>query len=119
MVAIASCGIALTMVRWCSVNSPQHALLFSLGPLCGIYLHRLRGGNGIGGGTIGGIASGFVFDTGAYFERTFCGGPSVRMNYAGLLAVVTLLDGLAGLFLGVVCCLGDRASVTVSARKAL
>ena len=38
MVAIALSGIALAMVRWCSVNTANHAVLFSLGPLCGVYL---------------------------------------------------------------------------------
>ncbi len=56
MIAIASYGIALTVIRWCGVRSPQRALRFSLGPLCGVYLHRHRGGNGIVGGAIGGIA---------------------------------------------------------------
>ena len=66
MIAIASYGIALTVIRWLSVRSPHHVLLFSLGPLCGVGLHRLRGGNGIVGGAVGGIAAGFVFVAGHF-----------------------------------------------------
>lgn len=117
MIAIASYGIALTIIRWCSVWSPQHVLLFSLGPLCGVYFHRLVGGNGIVGGAVGGIAAGLVFVVGDYFSRVLSGGSAAGMNYGGLLLILALLEGLGGAFLGIVCWLGDRAFVALSARK--
>jgi hypothetical protein len=117
MIAIASYGIALTVIRWCGVRSPQHAMLFSLGPLCGVYLHKHRGGNGIVGGAIGGIAVAFVFVVGDYFGRVLSGGSVAGMNYGGLLSVLALLECFGGAFLGVVCRLGDRAFVALSVRK--
>ena len=39
------------------------------------------------------------------------------MNYGGLLLILALLEGLGGAFLGIVCWLGDRAFVALSARK--
>ena len=117
MVAIALCGIALTMVRWSSVNSPHHALLFSLGPLCGVYLHRLRGGNGIVGGAVGGIAAGLAFVVGDYFSRVLSGGSSAEMNYVRLLLILAVLEWLGGAFLGIACRLGDRTFAALSARR--
>jgi hypothetical protein len=74
MVAIAACGIGLAMVRWCNVNSRHHALLFGLGPLCDVYLHRVGGGNGIAGGAMAGIASGVIFVGGAYLGQVLPSG---------------------------------------------
>jgi hypothetical protein len=88
-----------------------------LGPLCGVYVHRHRGGNGIVGGAVGGLATGFVFVVGDYFSRVLSGGSSAGMNYGGLLLILALLEGLGGAVLGIVCWLGDRAFVAVSARK--
>jgi hypothetical protein len=85
-------------------------MLFSAGPLAGIYLHRARGGNGIIGGLVAGVATACLFVAVTYVDRAWLHrGASLWINYAGLLVVVTLLEGCAGLLLGVFCWLGDRA----------
>ncbi|WP_406699313.1 hypothetical protein V5E97_10620 [Singulisphaera sp. Ch08] len=61
LAVVGATGLGLAWVKWVAPPDRSDAALIVLGPVVGILWHRLRGGRGILGGTLGGAAYAGIF----------------------------------------------------------